>query len=58
MISLHENVGGGGASDLVSQVEKFFSPDGLLAADPRFEYRPQQQQMAVAVAESLLTTDP
>ena len=54
MISLHENVGGGGASDLVSQVEKFFSPDGLLAADPRFEYRPQQQQMAVAVAESLL----
>ncbi|MBI1839357.1 MAG: DEAD/DEAH box helicase [Verrucomicrobia bacterium] len=54
MISLHENAGGGDASGLVSQVESIFSPDGLLAADPRFEYRPQQQQMAVAVAEALL----
>src|SRR3954469_24554428 len=39
--------------DLVGQVEKIFSPSGLLAKASNFEYRPQQQQMAVAVAHAL-----
>jgi ATP-dependent DNA helicase DinG len=38
---------------LVSQVEEFFSPSGLLSRAKNFEYRPQQQQMAVAVARAL-----
>jgi ATP-dependent DNA helicase DinG len=40
-------------SDLVAQVEEFFSPKGILARARNFEYRPQQQQMAVAVARAL-----
>ncbi|WCJ60103.1 helicase C-terminal domain-containing protein [Fontisphaera persica] len=42
------------ATDLVQQVASIFGPDGLLSHSPNFEYRPQQQQMAVAVAEALL----
>ncbi len=42
-----------GLSDLVAQVETIFSPSGLLSRAKNFEYRPQQQQMAVAVARSL-----
>jgi ATP-dependent DNA helicase DinG len=55
MISLVENQAGpGGASeDLVSQVEHIFSPSGILSKASNFEYRPQQQQMAVAVARAL-----
>jgi len=41
-------------SGLVAQVEAFFSPHGLLARARNFEYRPQQQAMAVAVARALL----
>ncbi|MCX7867532.1 MAG: DEAD/DEAH box helicase [Limisphaera sp.] len=41
-------------NDLVSQVETFFSPHGLLARARNFEYRPQQQAMAVAVARALV----
>jgi len=41
------------APDLVSQVEAFFSPTGVLSRAKNFEYRPQQQQMAVAVARAL-----
>ncbi len=40
-------------SDLVSQVEEIFSPHGILSKASNFEYRPQQQQMAVAVARAL-----
>src|SRR5947208_11890402 len=40
-------------ADLVAQVEEFFSPTGLLSRARNFEYRPQQQQMAVAVAKAL-----
>ena len=40
-------------SDLVAQVEEFFSPTGLLSKASNFEYRPQQQEMAVAVAQAL-----
>ena len=39
--------------DLVSQVGEIFSPTGLLSRAKNFEYRPQQQEMAVAVARAL-----
>ena len=42
-----------GGPDLVQQVESIFSQKGLLSAAKNFEYRPQQQQMAVAVAKAL-----
>lgn len=35
------------------QIDSIFSPNGRLAAHPRFEYRPQQLQMAHAIAEAL-----
>jgi len=37
----------------VTQVEEVFSPTGILSRAKNFEYRPQQQQMAVAVARAL-----
>jgi ATP-dependent DNA helicase DinG len=40
-------------SELVAQVEEIFSPAGLLSRAKNFEFRPQQQQMAVAVARAL-----
>jgi ATP-dependent DNA helicase DinG len=40
-------------ADLVSRVEDFFSPAGILSKAKNFEFRPQQQQMAVAVARAL-----
>src|SRR6266704_4007427 len=51
MISLSEIQPGG--DDLVSQVEEIFSPTGILSKAKNFEFRPQQQQMAVAVARTL-----
>jgi ATP-dependent DNA helicase DinG len=39
--------------DLIAQVESIFSPDGLLSRARNFEFRPQQQEMAVAVARAL-----
>lgn len=39
--------------DLVAQVEEIFSPTGILSRAKNFEFRPQQQQMAVAVAKAL-----
>lgn len=47
-----ETAANGGAS-LVVLVEHFFSEQGPLAAAKNFEYRPQQQEMAVAVAQTL-----
>jgi len=52
MIGLIENQPAA-SPDLIRQVEKIFSPSGLLAKASNFEYRPQQQQMAVAVAQAL-----
>ncbi len=49
MIALKDSLG----SDFVERVRKIFSPDGLLAQARNFEYRPQQQEMAVAVARTL-----
>src|SRR6204780_4998349 len=51
MISLSEIQPGG--VDLVSQVEGIFSPAGILSRSKNFEFRPQQQEMAVAVAKAL-----
>ena len=39
--------------DLVAQVEEIFSPSGILSRASNFEFRPQQQEMAVAVARAL-----
>jgi ATP-dependent DNA helicase DinG len=41
------------AADLVSQVGEIFSPTGILSRSRNFEFRPQQQEMAVAVARAL-----
>ena len=51
MISTLEHQPAG--ADLVAQVEAVFSPTGLLSRARNFEYRPQQQAMAVAVAQAL-----
>ena len=51
MISLSEVQPSG--TDLVSQVEEIFSPTGILSRAKNFEFRPQQQEMAVAVARAL-----
>ncbi len=51
MISLSEIQPTG--ADLVAQVEEIFSPSGILSKASNFEFRPQQQEMAVAVARAL-----
>jgi ATP-dependent DNA helicase DinG len=51
MISVAEIQPRGG--DWVSQVEEIFSPRGILSKSKNFEFRPQQQEMAVAVARAL-----
>ena len=51
MISLSEIQPSG--NDLVSQVEEIFSVTGVLSKASNFEFRPQQQEMAVAVARAL-----
>jgi len=43
----------GAGNGLVCEVQTMFSPTGLLSRASNFEYRPQQQAMAVAVAEEL-----
>ena len=53
MISNVDPQSDGAGSDLVAQVEQLFSPDGILSRAKNFEYRPQQQRMAVAVAKTL-----
>jgi ATP-dependent DNA helicase DinG len=51
MISSIEHQAAG--ADLVPQVEEIFSPSGILSKASNFEFRPQQQEMAVAVAHAL-----
>jgi len=53
MISAVDSQAGGTDLDLTRQVEQIFSPKGILSRSPNFEFRPQQQQMAVAVARAL-----
>jgi ATP-dependent DNA helicase DinG len=55
MISAVEPAASG--PDLIAQVEEMFSPRGRLSHSRNFEYRPQQQQMAVAVARGLLNQE-
>jgi ATP-dependent DNA helicase DinG len=49
MIALKESIG----SDFVERVGTIFSDSGLLARAKNFEYRREQQEMAVAVARAL-----
>lgn len=49
MIALKDSLG----SDFVEQVRAVFSDTGLLAKAKNFEYRGEQQEMAVAVARAL-----
>ncbi len=51
MIALKESLG----SDFVERVQTIFSESGLLAKAKNFEYRPEQQEMAVAIAQALET---
>ena len=52
MISFVDEEQGTGL-DLVTATEKFFSESGLLSKAKNFEFRHEQQQMAVAVAKAL-----
>ena len=49
MIALKDSLG----SDFVERVRAIFAEDGLLAKARNFEYRPEQQAMAAAIAQSL-----
>src|SRR6266511_2378519 len=49
MIALKDSLG----SDFVERVRAFFSESGPLSKAKNFEFRPQQQQMAAAVANAL-----
>jgi ATP-dependent DNA helicase DinG len=53
MISTIDQQPAGSGVDLIRQVEELFSPTGILSRAKNFEYRPQQQEMAVAVARAL-----
>jgi Rad3-related DNA helicase/REP element-mobilizing transposase RayT len=53
VISVIESQPAGASIDLVKQVEEIFSPTGVLSKAKNFEFRPQQQEMAVAVARAL-----
>src|SRR3954452_11489554 len=49
MIALKETLD----SDFIDEVRDLFSPEGRLSRAKNFEYRPQQQEMAVAVVQAL-----
>src|ERR1700730_2390536 len=49
MIALKDSLG----TDLVEQIRTIFSENGLLSKAKNFEFRPQQQEMAMAVAQTL-----
>ncbi|MBM3822324.1 MAG: ATP-dependent DNA helicase [Verrucomicrobia bacterium] len=55
MIGFLDETGKSAASSLVDKVEAIFSPTGLLSGASSFEYRPQQQRMAVEVARALMS---
>ncbi len=40
-------------SDFINEIKEIFSPSGLLSELEGFEYRPQQQNMALSIASSL-----
>src|SRR5205823_9074759 len=49
MIAIKDNLG----TEFVERVRSIFAADGLLSKAQNFEFRPQQQEMAVAVARAL-----
>ena len=49
MIALKDSLG----TDFVEQVRAIFSANGLLSKAKNFEFRPQQQEMAISVARAL-----
>src|ERR1039458_2103694 len=49
MIALKDSLG----TDFVERVGSIFSKDGLLSKAKNFEFRPEQREMAVAVAKTL-----
>src|SRR6266540_1350173 len=49
MIALKDSLG----TDFVDRVRAIFSENGILSKAKNFEFRPQQQAMAVAVAQTL-----
>src|SRR5881398_3193493 len=49
MIALKNNLG----SEFIERVRGFFSADGPLSKAKNFEFRPEQQEMAAAVAKAL-----
>jgi ATP-dependent DNA helicase DinG len=49
MIALKDSL----ESDFVERVRAIFAEGGLLARAKNFEYRPQQQEMATAIARAL-----
>ena len=53
MISIREDFGAGGPSIFQQEIEDMFSETGKLSGAASFEYRPEQQQMAGAVAATL-----
>ncbi len=53
MISLREDCAGAGESAFEREIHGMFSEDGKLSHASNFEYRPEQQQMACAVARSI-----
>lgn len=55
MISLAETSGIQSEGDLPAQVSQIFSPTGPFSKSSNYEFRPQQQEMAVAVARALTT---
>ena len=57
MIREVEPQASGGPVDATGPVEAIFSPQGLLSRASNFEYRPQQQEMAIAVARALATRE-
>ena len=57
MISAADSQPSAPGSDLIQQVETLFSAEGILSKASNFEYRPQQQQMAVAVAKALTSRE-
>jgi hypothetical protein len=55
MISIREDFNGAAPSAFELEVEQIFSETGLLSQGSGFEYRAEQQRMAVAVARTLET---
>jgi len=54
VIAPSDNAAGSDTADLVSEVEHIFGPTGVFSGAKTFEYRVQQQRMAMDVARALV----